>query len=150
MEMTDLCKELNNWFVRSRYYGKFRITDGQIDLSDLVHDGSLQVGQFFRICDSVFNDGVYQYPTSNLTDEVFEGAVWAMAVPPAVIALQAQINDWLNDDDVQKALKSPYTSESFGGYSYTKASGKNSNSGQNTAFTWQDMFANELNRWRKI
>jgi hypothetical protein len=85
-----------------------------------------------------------------LTDEVFEGAVWAMAVPPAVIAMQAQIEEWLADDGVQKALKSPYTSESFGGYSYTKASGKSSNNGGNTGYTWQMQFADELNRWRKI
>ena len=145
MELTDLCKELNNWFYRKIYIGKFTIANGV-----LTGNFSLQDGQYFRICDSVFNDGVYQHPASGLMDEVFEGAVWAMAVPPAVIALQAEINDWLADDGVQKALKSPYTSESFGGYSYTKASGKTSNSGGNTGYTWQMQFADELNRWRKI
>lgn len=145
MELTVLCKELNNWFDRERFFGKFSIVNGE-----LTGNFHLQSGQYFRICDSVFNDGVYQYPADGLTDEVFEGAVWAMAVPPAVIAMQTQIEEWLTDDGVQKALKSPYTSESFGGYSYTKASGKTSDSGGNTGYTWQMQFADELNRWRKI
>lgn len=145
MELTDLCKELNNWFYRKIYIGKFKIVNGQ-----LTGKFSLQDGQYFRICDSVFNDGVYQYPASGLMDEVFEGAVWAMAVPPSVIALQTEINDWLTDDGVQKALKSPYTSESFGGYSYTKASGNTSQNGGMAGYTWQEHFADQLNRWRKI
>jgi hypothetical protein len=116
----------------------------------LAGNFSLQDGQYFRICDSVFNDGVYQHPASGLVDEVFEGAVWAMAVPPAVIALQAEIEDWLADEGVQKALKSPYTSESFGGYSYTKASGNTSQNGKMACYTWQEHFADQLNRWRKI
>lgn len=145
MELTDLCKELNNWFCRERYFGKFKIVNGV-----LAGNFSLQDGQYFRICDSVFNDGVYQHPASGLVDEVFEGAVWAMAVPPAVIALQAEINDWLADEGVQKALKSPYTSESFGGYSYTKASGRSSDTVENKGLTWQSQFADQLNRWRKI
>ena len=145
MEMTDLCKELNNWFHKKIYIGKFTIADGV-----LTGNFSLQDGQYFRICDSVFNDGVYQHPASGLIDEVFEGAVWAMAVPPTVIALQAEIDDWLTDEGVQKALKSPYTSESFGGYSYTKAGGKSSDTGENKGLTWQSQFADQLNRWRKI
>lgn len=148
MTLTELCKELRNWFEKSKYFGTFQIVNGEIDLSELVADGSLQVGQYFRICDSVFNDGVYQYPASDLTDEVFEGAVWAMAVPPTVIAMQTEINNWLSDEDVQKALASPYQSESFGGYSYTKASAGSNDSGE--GITWQKKFKSQLNQWRKI
>jgi hypothetical protein len=145
MELTDLCKELNNWFCRERYFGKFKIVNGV-----LAGNFSLQDGQYFRICDSVFNDGVYQYPASGLVDEVFEGAVWAMAVPPTVIALQTEIEEWLANDDVKKALRSPYTSESFGGYTYTKASRNTSQNGGMAGYTWQEHFADQLNRWRKI
>lgn len=143
--LTELCKELNNWFCRGIYFGNFKIVNGV-----LTGSFNLQNGQYFRICDSVFNDGVYQYPASGLIDEVFEGTVWAMAVPPTVIALQAEIEKWLADDGVQKALKSPYTSESFGGYSYTKASGNTSQNGGMAGYTWQEHFADQLNRWRKI
>lgn len=45
----------------------------------------LQEGQYFRVVGSVFNDGLYQYPTKDMIDEIFDGAVWALAVPKAVL-----------------------------------------------------------------
>lgn len=143
--LADLCGELKNWFVSSRYFGHFTIQDGEINVSDMVTDGSLQVGQWFRIVGSVFNDGVYQYPAYGLQDEMFNGAVWAMAVPPAVTSLLEEMNEWENQ--YSSVLNSPYTSESFGGYSYTKATG---NSNMGGSVTWQDQFRARLNRWRKI
>lgn len=140
--LTELCQELRNWFEREKYFDTFTITGGEI----AVPDGSLQDGQYFRIIGSVFNDGVHQYPTSDLTDEVFQGAIWAMAVPPAVIDLSERIQAW--QEKFGDSVSSPYSSESFGGYSYTKAG-----AGQGSASsspTWQSTFANELNRWRKI
>ena len=58
------------------------------------------------------------------------------------------LNNWLANEDVQKALASPYQSESFGGYSYTKASAGSSDSGE--GITWQKKFKSQLNQWRKI
>ena len=140
--LTELCQELRNWFESEKYFDTFTIAGGKI----AVPDGSLQDGQYFRIIGSVFNDGVHQYPTSDLTDEVFQGAIWAMAVPPAVIDLSERIQAW--QEKFGDSVSSPYSSESFGGYSYTKAG-----AGQGSASsspTWQSTFANELNRWRKI
>lgn len=140
--ITELCAELKNYFLRDReadiHYGEYTISGGSIDLPFLV------TGQYFRIVGSVLNDGVYQYPADGLADEVFTGAVWAMAVPPAVIALAADIDEW-NEKNAE-ALASPYTSESFGGYSYTKANG-NSAGG---AFTWRDQFASCLAKYRRL
>ena len=137
--MTDLCKELRNWFCTGRYFGKFTIEDGAL-LTDV-----LQPGQWFRICGSVFNDGVYMYPTEALTDETFDGAIWAMAVPPAVIALSEEIDQWRKKYETVDAM-SPYQSESFGGYSYTKGTTASGGSGA----TWQQAFKARLNQWRKI
>lgn len=144
MELTDLCKEINNWFDISRYFGRFTIKGGAIDLSEMATDGSIIEGQYFRIAGSVFNDGVYQYPASGLTDEVFEGAVWAMAVPPAVTALYLKIDEWVAAHS--KEIDSPYQSESFGGYSYSKSGGGDASGN----LTWQGHFKHELDRWRKI
>lgn len=141
--LTELCAELKNYFLRDRdadiHYGEYTISGGSIDLPFLLD------GQYFRIVGSVLNDGVYQYPASDLTDEMFSGAVWAMAVPPAVIALSAEIDGWntANAD----ALASPYTSESFGGYSYSLKSGS-SNGG--ASLTWRDQFASRLAKWRRL
>ena len=87
-------------------------------------------------------DGVHQYPAADLTDEVFHGAVWAMAVPPTLIALSAEIEEY-NKSDAGKA--SPYTSESFGGYAYTKATDANG-----APIGWQKAFASRLNKWRRL
>lgn len=146
--LTKLCKELNNWFVKDRIFSRFKIEDGEIQgLSSVLQDN-----QYFRIVGSVFNDGVYKYPTTDLEDEEFEGAVWAMAVPPSVVTLANDIQDWVDKyGGTESQAMSPFQSESFGGYSYTKKSGSGSNSGANTKLgTWQGAFATELNKWRKI
>ena len=140
--LTELCKELRNWFETSKIFGKFDIVNGSIDLTDY----HVQDGQYFRIIGSVFNDGVYQYPVENLRDESFDGAIWPMAVPSAVIQLASEIGAWVGKyGDI---VNSPYSSESWMQYSYTKASGYSDGSGDST--TWQSVFAKRLNQWRKI
>ena len=137
--LTEICAELRNWFVvpDGAHIGTYTISGGSIAPLDF-----LQEGQYFRIVGSVFNDGVYQYPATSLTDEGFEGAVWAMRLPPAVIALAAEIEEY-NKSDAGKA--SPFTSESFGGYAYTKATDANG-----APIGWQKAFASRLNKWRRL
>ena len=154
--LTELCQELRNWFELSKCFGTFEIRDGQLNVPELVADGSLQDGQYFRIVGSVFNDGVHKYEPNKelsegeapeLVDEIFEGAIWLMAIPPVVIDLSERISGWVNQ--YGGSVSSPYTSESFGGYSYQKASSGQGNGAQSTP-TWRTTFADELNRWRKI
>ena len=137
--LTEICAEIRNYFEvpNGRRFGTFTISGGSIAPLDF-----LQEGQYFRIVGSVFNDGVYQYPASDLTDEVFEGAVWAMAVPPTLIDLAAEIKAY-NDSDAGKA--SPFTSESFGGYSYTKAT-----NADGSVMDWQNAYGKRLNKWRRL
>ncbi len=147
--LTDVCQELKNWFEKDKYFGTFTIEGGQLTDSSFLQDG-----QYFRIVGSVFNDGVHKYDptdTESLQDEVFEGAVWAMAVPPTVIALSDKIEAWQAEyGSANSAAMSPYQSESFGGYSYSKGGGSSSGSGGSSVPTWKSTFADELNRWRKI
>ena len=137
--LTEICAELRNYFEvpNGRHFGKFEISGGSIAPLDF-----LQEGQYFRIIGSVFNDGVHQYPASDLTDEVFHGAVWAMAVPPTLIAISTEIEEY-NKSDAGKA--SPFTSESFGGYAYTKAT-----DASGAPIGWKKAFANRLNQWRRL
>ena len=140
--LTVLCKEINNWFEQKKYFGEFVVEDGQ-----LTGDFSLQENQYFRIVGSVFNDGVHQYPATDLTDETFDGAIWAMAIPSEVIALASEIEAWKNKyQSIDSPAMSPYNSESFGGYSYSKSGGGSSD----LSGTWQGAFADRLNHWRKI
>lgn len=142
--LTELCQELRNWFDKERHFGTFVIENGSIDLSE----AGIQNDQYFRIAGSVFNDGVHQYPAEDLHDEVFDGAVWLMAVPKAVLDLAAEIEAWqAKYGGADSAAMSPFTSESFGGYSYSKGSGSD---GSGSSGSWQSAFASRLNQWRKI
>lgn len=142
--LTELCAELRNYFVRGRediHHGEYTISGGQIQSLPFLKEG-----QFFRIVGSVFNDGVWQYGVDYLKDETFEGAIWAMRMPPAVVALSQEIEAWVATN--QSAINSPYTSESFGGYSYTlRGSGSGEGEG---GLTWQNQFAKRLSKWRKL
>lgn len=136
--LTEVCAELRNYFVKDIHNGTFEIVGGKITPLDFI-----QENQYFRIVGSVFNDGVYKYTADLvLTDEIFSGSVWAMAVPPSVVALAEEIKAF-NESDAGKP--SPYTSESFGGYSYSKATDSNG-----VPLTWQKVFANRLNKYRRI
>lgn len=146
--LSELCKEINNWFNynQPRYFGDFVIENGE-----LVGDYGLQEGQYFRIVGSIFNDGVHQYPVTNLHDETFNGVVLAMAIPQEVIALADEIEAWKTKyQSLDSPAMSPYNSESFGGYSYSKSGGTSSSGNVDLSGTWQGAFADRLNQWRKI
>ena len=147
--LTELCAEIRNYFLRDYHFdihgGTFTISDGSIEPLSF-----LQEGQYYRVVGSVFNDGVWKYGESSelMRDETFTGSVWAMSVPPAVIALDEQIDEWINEN--QAVLSSPYQSESFGGYSYSKSSGRSTQNGNSAPYTWQDQFATQLSRYRRV
>ena len=138
--LEQVLMHLKNWFLvpGGIHEGTYTIEDGGITLPFLAN------GQYFRICGSVFNDGLHQYPASDLKAETFEGTVWALAVPQAVIELAAEIEAWQKKNG--DASVSPYQSESFGGYSYSKAT----DSASGGAVTWQSAFRSRLSAWRKL
>ncbi len=137
--LEQVLRHLNNWFLVEIREGTFTVENGSIALP------FLQTNQYFRICGSVFNDGLHQYPSTDLTDETFTGTVWALAVPKAVVTLSEDIAAWQEKNG--EAVASPYQSESFGGYSYTKRS---AGSDSGTLNGWQDAFRGRLNDWRKL
>ena len=149
--LSELCQELKNWFDRGqpKIYGNLEISEGKIINDDFTE--VIQNNQYFRIVGSVFNDGVYKY-TEELTliDEIFKGSIWLMAIPKEVIMLNDDIDAWTAKyGGVDSVALSPFSSESFGGYSYTKAQGYASTGG-GMLNTWQVTFANRLGKWRKI
>lgn len=135
--LDEILAEIRNYFTVSVHSGDFEVIGGRLSPLDF-----LQNGQYFRIVGSVMNDGVYRYPYSGLTDETFSGEIWALAVPPTLIALAADIEEY---EKKAKETVSPYNSESFGGYSYTKATDSSG-----TPISWEKVFAKRLNKWRKI
>lgn len=144
--LEQVLTELRNWFrVRDDtdgiHHGVYVIRGGSIALPFLSD------GQYFRIMGSVFNDGLHRYGPGMevLTDETFDGTVWALAVPGAVVELAGEIEAWR--EKYGAVMDSPYTSESFGGYSYTKASGAGDGTGSGG---WQAAFRARLNLYRKL
>ena len=137
-----ILRSIKDYFIKEVWTGIFSISDGNLSGVDFLKNE-----QYFKIYGSDLNDGVYQYPTNNLKDEIFEGEIWVLSIPPDIISLADEINAWetANAD----VVKSPYMSESFGGYSYSKATATN-RSGSSKSVTWETVFANRLNEWRKI
>lgn len=148
--LSEICAELKNWFDRGqpRIYGAFEISDGKITDTDFIK--VIKENQYFRIVGSVFNDGVYKYTEDLvLEDELFVGSIWLMAIPKDFLALVKDIEDWQTEyGKSDSTAMSPFQSESFGGYSYTKSSGSSERGGSSIA--WQSAFSSRLNRWRKI
>lgn len=146
--LTQICQYLRNWFAREKYIGDFKIEDGVAKYAD----GSalpLVPGQYYRIIGSLFNDGVHQWVDGDYeleNEPVFSGAIWSMAVPPKFLELAEEIGQWCKDNAA--VIASPYSSESFGGYSYSIRS--TYSAGGYSNLSWETQFANQLGPWRKI
>lgn len=144
----EVCQYLKNWFDRNqiKYLGNITISNGA-----LSETYGLKAGQYFRINGSTLNnDGVYQYPITTLTDETFSGAIWGMSLPKAFIALLNDIEAWKTKyASVDSAAMSPYTSESFGGYSKSGGAGS-SDTSKDKSGTWQGVFGARLAPYRKM
>ena len=149
--LEQVCGFIHNYFIKNAVVGNFEIANGMISLP------FVKEGQRFWITNSDLNDGVYTYHENGikndddteavgLKDETFTGTICALAVPPAVIARSQEIKAWVDTNG--EAVSSPYQSENvIGVYSYTKASG---GSGAGGCVSWQDVFKDRLDRWRKI
>lgn len=135
--LEQILRHLNNWFPVEKHAGAFAVEDGTLALP------FLRPGQYFRVIGSVFNDGLHQYPDNTMTNETFTGSVWALAIPKAALDLAEDIAKWQEKNG--DAAASPFTSESFGGYSYSKGSASNAGG----VVSWQSAFKSRLSVWRR-
>ena len=135
--LEQLLSYIKNWFrvrddVDGIHTGTYEIKGGKIVLPFILG------GQYFRIKGSVLNDGLYKMMCDGsvldgdekvpfLKDETFTGSIWALAIPVTVISLAKDIKCYI--EKYGDVLNSPYNSESFGGYSYSKSAGTGSSGG---------------------
>lgn len=157
MVLTEICAYLRNYFTPAgkrtdcsfMHSGSFEIRDGRLLNADF-----LKSGQYFRITGSDLNDGVYcncPEDLKTLQNEDFDGSIWEMSIPPAFLKLSEDIQAWKTANESAGSINmSPFTSESFGGYSYSKSSNKSGDSSGGNSVTWQRQFSDRLNTWRKI
>lgn len=129
-----ILRHLNNRFVVHTLSTQFEIWGGYIALPFLTE------GQYYWISGSLFNDGLHRYGEDNLIDETFMGTISGLAIPADVLTLAEEIEAWQEKNG--EAAASPYQSESFGGYSYSKGSGESA--------TWQGAFKSRLNPYRRV
>lgn len=135
--LDEICYELHNYFEIGEKTGEFTFENGGFE-ADFLREG-----QYFRVIGSVFNDGIHQYPPTELIDETFTGEIIAMAVPKDLLDIVDEIDEWKNK--YEKVNSSPYMFESFGGYTYSKGSFKKGSKGG--VLTWQDVFYDRIKRW---
>jgi len=118
MDLTSMCRIVNNYFVKEKVSGTF-------DLNPNVAPISLIENQYFRIVGSIMNDGVYRNDAeslSTLTAEEFQGEIWSMAVPRDFLTLCEEIEAFNTKMNEIASKDNGFTSENFDGYSYSKAS----------------------------
>lgn len=133
--LEEILAYLHNYFVvQTSPIQEWAITGGSLEVP-----GALS-GQYIQIFGSILNDGVYLYPMSGLDDETFTGTVRLLAVPKDVLELVDEIQAW-----TEKNQPTAFTSESFGGYSYSKAT-----NADGVAASWQDVFRAQLAPYRKM
>lgn len=140
--LSEICAEIKNYFAydEDKHFGTFKIQGGHI-----IPPINFKT-EYFRIAGSRKNDGVHK-TTDTLNDEEFRGSVWEMSIPQDFLDLAKKIDDWNKvNGQADSVAMSPFNSESFGGYSYSKSGGYASDSGQG----WSKAFASELRRYRKV
>lgn len=150
--LEEILAYLHNWFIVDTQHGKFAVKDGILTGCSLP----LFDGQRVRISGSAAWDGVWTWhtggplcdsddkTTENRADEQFAGTLNSLGIPWELVKRSQEIKAWTLEN--AKTINSPYQSESFNGYSYSKAV-----TADGGAFDWRAMFGRELfARWGKI
>lgn len=141
--LDEVCADIRNYFTEDedKHIGRFTIENGVISPLPSFENTTL-----IRISGSRYNDGVH-YSNEPLIDETFTGGVWVMSPPQAFLDLVKEIEQWQEKNGaVDSTAMSPFSSESFGGYSYVKANSGTSDGGSTT---WQSVYKNRLNIYRR-
>lgn len=135
--LTEICADIKNYFTyeEDKYYGTFTIKNGTI-APPLNY-----ITDYIAIFGSHKNNGVHLISDYDLEDETFNGSIWLMSPPKDFLDLVESIKEWQTKN--ADIIQSPYTSESFGGYSYTKAADLNTKG-------YASVFGSSLNRYRRI
>lgn len=144
--LTEICGYLNNYFDVERRTGLIKIQDEVIYCDN--KEVSMEEGQYFALLRKNFVLGVYIYGTDELDDKEFSGAIWMLDIPQDFLSIASEIEAWQTKyGGSDNAAMSPFNSESFGGYNYSKGSSASSTS---NAVTWQDMYRSRLAKYKKV
>lgn len=139
--MQSVMRECRNFFETAYADGSFSISAAGV-LSPMTALGA----GYIAIEGSTFHNGVHcALNSGKLIDldetpaENFSGRVWLLCPPADFVRLCEEIDDY-----VSKNPATAFVSESFGGWSGTRASG------QNGVLSWQQVFAARLAPFRRM
>lgn len=143
--LTEICAEIKNYFAyrNDRHPGTYKVEGG------VLVPGVEFLTDYYAIFGSRKNNGVHKV-TDTLVDEgEFKGSVWVMSVPADFLALVEEIKAWQTKyGSLDSEAMSPFNSESFGGYSYSR--GASARSDSIGGASWAEAYSSRLNRWRKV
>lgn len=136
-KLFEVCASVRNFFAadHEKHEGFFSVRNGQIVPSLYVAGAN-----YIRVFGSAKNDGIHSLDETLVDEDGFKGMIWVMRVPEDFLKLVGKIEKWESEN--AKILESPYTSESFGGYSYSKDTAG--------ASSWQAKFKSRLDVYRKV
>ena len=143
--LTEICQYLHNYFEYEKHIGLISVLSGSIycDGEEVL----IGEGQYFALFRDKFVLGVYKQG-DQITNRTFDGAIWLMDVPEAILNADKWADDWMKaNGGVDSAASSPFQSESFGGYSYSKSSGNGKIGG---SIFDQAVFVGMLAPYRKL
>lgn len=143
--LTEILTEIRNYFCVSEYVGSFNLSNKTITLNNTIVP---KVGQYIyinsalnrSICKvtSVTNNAFLLDSDTVLSDDEIT-YIALLKIPPQIISLSNEIMDWQTKNGNTSLI-----SESFAGWSGTRAQGKNGN------LTWKEMFGDRLKPWRRM
>lgn len=141
--LEEVLSHIHNWFDRESEHidGSFAIEGGSLVYVDIPE------GAWYRVQGSYLNDGLHLHPAEDLVDEEFVGTITVLRIPRPLLRIVEEIADW--QEKYGDAASGPYSSESFGGYSYTMR-GDSSQGNASGLSGWRLAFRDRLNAWRKI
>lgn len=150
--LTEICGYLNNFFVETQYVGAIDIIDG-----DLFCNGKkipMEAGQYFTLVNDKAKAivGVFLFGTDTPNNRsIADGAVWIMDIPPLVLEIATDVAAWMEKNGTaESAALSPYNSEAFATYSYSKSSGADSSGSSASVPIWWKSYGGRLSRWRRL
>lgn len=144
--LEDILGHIHNWFDGN--IAPIVVTGCEIANGELPESVSILSGAWYRIQGSVLNDGLHLSPSTDLSDETFDGTITILTIPRPLLRLAEEISDW--QALYGEATNSPYASESFGGYTYTMRGASSSQGGSGGLTGWREVFSDRLNQWRKM
>lgn len=134
---------INNRFAGEPVRGRWSVSTAGEIVPASGQDLPLASGQWCVIAGSALNDGLHQCGAGGLSPEDFDGTVTPLRIPRDLLDLVGEIEAW---QDAHGAAAGPYASESFGGYSYSRAT----DPATGMPMTWEAAFRSRLSRWRKL